>query len=141
MNRPSKHFRLVCWRLLYHVDVQKTLDRQDEVEACRHARLDLDKWDEGKARCPKEWAKLLVKRQRRLAWFNEHGKVPKGWTPPDPRDPRRSANKPIAAYLARRGFTVNEFNVRYALVPMRRKKGGHSPPWHAIYRVAAWLNT
>jgi hypothetical protein len=139
--KPTKHFRLVCWHLLYHVDVQKSLDRQDEIEACRHARFDLAKWDEGNARCPQEWAKLLAKRRRRLAWFRQHGKVPDGWTPPDAKDPRRTAHKPVAAYLARRGFTVNGFKARYALVPMRRKKGGHSPPWRAIYRVAAWLNT
>ena len=141
VNKPTKHFRLVCWRLLYHVDVQKNLNRQDEIDACLHSRLALDKWDAEKARCPKEWAKLVAKRQRRLAWFKEHDGVPDGWCPPDPKDPRRSANKPIAAYLARRGFTENEFNARFALVPIRRKKGGHSPPWHAIYRVSAWLNT
>jgi len=140
-KRPSKHFRLVCWRLLYHVDVQKTLDRQDEINACQHSYLALDKWDDEKARCPREWAKLLAKRQRRLAWFKEHGEVPEGWTPPDPNDPVRTAHKPIHAYLARRGFTRNEFNARFALVPMKRKKGGHAPPWRAIYRVAAWLNT
>ena len=141
MNRPIKHFRLVCWRLLYHIDVQKSLDRQDEIDACRHARFDLAKWDEEKARCPKEWAKLLAKRQRRLAWFRQHGKVPNGWTPPDPKDPRRSAHKPIHAFLARRGYSVDEFRIRYALVPLARKKGGHHPPMHAIYRAGAWLNT
>ena len=140
-NRPTKHFRLTTWRLLYHVDVQKSLDRQDEIDACRHARFDLAKWDEEKARCPKEWAKLLAKRQRRLAWFRQHGKVPNGWTPPDPKDPRRSAHKPIHAFLARRGYSVDEFRNRFALVAMKRKRGGHSPPWRAIYRAAAWLNT
>ena len=139
--KPTKHFRLVCWHLLYHVDVQKSLDRQDEIEACRHAQLDLDRWDEQNALFPREWTKLMAKRQRRLGWLKEHGSVEDGWTPSDPKDPRRSANKPIAAYLTRRGFTKNEFNARFALVPMRRKKGGHSPPWRAIYRVAAWLNT
>jgi hypothetical protein len=135
------HFRLVCWRLLYGVTVEKVLDRDDEIKACQHSRLDLAQWDEQKALCPREWEKLLAKRQRRLLWFRQHGSIPNGWTPPDPKDPRRSANKPIAAFLARRGFTRNEFNARFALVQMRRKKGGHSPPWHTIYRVAAWRST
>ena len=139
--KPTKHFRLVCWHLLYHVDVQKSLDRQDEIEACRHARLDLDRWDEQKALCPREWEKLLAKRQRRFLWFRQHGSVPNGWTPPDPKDPRRTAHKPIHAYLARRGYSMNEFRARFALVPVLRKKGGHSPPWHAIHRVAAWRKT
>jgi hypothetical protein len=116
--------------------VQKSLDRQDEVDACRHARLDLTGWDEQKTRFPREWAKLLAKRQRRLAWFTRHGAVPDGWTPPDPQDPRRTANKPVAAYLARRGLTLDEFHARYAYVPCWRVRKW--PNWHMIHRVSAW---
>ena len=72
MNKPTRHFRLTCWRLLYHVDVQKGLDHQDEVDACRHSHLPVEKWDEQKALFPREWAKLIAKRQRRLDWFNQH---------------------------------------------------------------------
>jgi hypothetical protein len=42
------------WRLLYHVDVQKTLTRQDEIDACQHSRLALDQWDKQKAMFPRE---------------------------------------------------------------------------------------
>jgi len=138
-NKPTKHFRLTCWWLLYKVAIEKILDSQDEVEACQHSRLNLNVWDEQKALFPREWAKVLAKRQRRLAWFRQHGKVPNGWTPPNPRDPRRTAHKPIHAFLARRGYSFDEFRNRYALVPLARKKGGHHPPWHAIYRIGTWL--
>jgi hypothetical protein len=107
LDAPSKHFRLVSWRLLYRVDVCKTLARQDELEACLHARLSLDKWDAQKALFPQEWPKLLAKRQRRLDWFFKHGSIEDGWTPPDPND-RRSANRPVAAYLARRKLTLED---------------------------------
>lgn len=140
LNRPTKHFRLVCWRLLYHLDVRKYLDRQDEIEACRHARLSLGRWDSEKIRCPKEWTKLLAKRLRRFVWFTEHGSIKPGWCPPDPQDPRRTANKPIAAYLARRHTTVHQFYAKNALLPMLRKKGGHRPNWKLIRRVCEWIN-
>jgi hypothetical protein len=140
-NKPTKHFRLTCWWLLYKVAIEKILDRQDEVDACQHSRLALDVWDEQKILFSRQWAKVLVKRQRRLDWFTEHGSIKPGWTPPDPRDPRRTAHKPIHAFLARRGYSVDEFRNRFALVAMKRKRGGHSPPWRAIYRAAAWLNT
>jgi hypothetical protein len=136
MSKPDRHFRLVLWRLLYGVAVEKVLVRDDEIEACRHARLDLVRWDEQKSRFPQEWAKLLAKRQRRRDWFEQYGAVPDGWTPPDPADPRRSANKPIAAYLARRGMTIDEFMARYSRVPCGR--GGKQPPWRMLQRVASW---
>ena len=138
MNKPTKHFRLTCWRLLYGVDVQKSLDRQDEIEACRHARLVLERWDEQKTLFPREWAKVLAKRQRRLDWFIEHGSVPDNRTPPDPKDPRRSTHKPIAAYLARRELTLEQFLARCRFIPMKRKKGGHKPNWPLIRRIMAW---
>jgi hypothetical protein len=139
MNRPTKHFRLTTWRLLYGVTVEKDLDRDDEIKACQHSRLALDQWDEQKVLCPREWEKLLAKRQRRLLWFRQHGSIPDGWTPPDPKDPRRSLNRPIGAYLGCRGYTVDEFMARYALVPIKRKKG-RQPPWKSIFQVARWLS-
>ena len=138
MNKPTKHFSLTCWRLLYKVAIDKVLDRQDEIEACRHSRLDLALWDAGKERWPREWAKVLAKRQRRFDWFTEHGSVPDGWCPPDPKDPRRSTNKPIASYLARRGLTLEEFRARYRYVPIKSKTGGRKPNWTLIRRVRAW---
>lgn len=139
VNAPTKHFRLVCWRLLYRVAVDEPLDRQHEIDACLHARLDLAAWDEQKARFPHQWAKLLAKRQRRLAWLQAHGSVPNGWTPPDPVDPRRTANKPIAAYLARRKLTLEEFNAKNGHIPL--KKSGHwVTKWHLFRRIRAWQN-
>jgi len=136
--RPSRHFSLVCWRLLFHVPVAKELDRQDELDACLHARLGVAVWDAGKALWPREWAKVLAKRQRRLDWFNKHGSVRDGWTPPDPKDPRRTSRKPVHAYLARRGLTLEEFRARYRYVPMKSKTGGRKPNWALIRRVRAW---
>ena len=138
MNKPTKHFRLTCWRLLYGVDVQKILDRQDEVDACQHSSLALDVWDEQKALFSRQWAKLIAKRQRRLDWVKEHGSVPDGWTPPDPNNPRRSSHKPIHAYLSRRGLTLDEFLAKYRFVPLKRKKGGHKPNWPLIRRFMDW---
>ena len=134
--KPTRHFRLVCWRLLYHVDVLKTLDRDDEEAACRHARFSLSTWNIERARCQREWTKLLAKRQRRLAWFQTHGSIDDGWTPPDPADPRRTANRPVCAYLARRGLTIDEFNAKYARVPCWRVRKW--PNWRMILRVSAW---
>jgi hypothetical protein len=138
MNKPTKHFRMVCWRLLYHVDVRKYLDRVDEIEQCRHARFSLDKWDAEKIRCPKEWTKVLAKRLRRFIWFTEHGSIKDGWTPPDPKDPRRTSHKPIHAYLARQGLTLEQFLAKYRFVPMKPKKGGHKPNWRLICRFLDW---
>lgn len=138
--RPSKHFSLICWRLLYGVAVHDTLNRQHEIDACRHARFDLARWDEQKAQFPREWTKLLAKRQRRLQCCQQHGSVPDGWTPPNPKDPRRTAHKPLHAYLARRGMTLEQFRAKYARVPMGKKKGGHQPPWKLIRRISAWLD-
>jgi hypothetical protein len=140
-NRPTKHFRLTVWRLLYHVDVVKSLDRQDEIDACRHGRLDLAKWDEEKTRCPKQWTKLLAKRQRRLSWFKEYGSVPDGWTPPDPKDPLRTSHRPVHAYLARRGLTFDEFVSRYGLIPTWRKKGRRQPNWKLILKIVEWTES
>jgi hypothetical protein len=141
-NKPSKHFRLTCWRLLYHLDVQKPLDRQDEIDACGHSHHDLDRWDEQKARFPREWAKVLVKRQRRLDWFTEHGSVPDGWTPPDPKDPRRTSHKPIHAYLARRKLTLEEFEAENGHIPLKSKKyrGRSKTNWHVHRRIRTWQN-
>ena len=137
--RPSKHFRLVSWRLLYRVAVNETLVRRHEIDACLHARLDLAAWDEQKAQFPHQWAKLLAKRQRRLAWLQAHGSVPNGWTPPDPADPRRTANKPIAAYLARRKLTLAEFIAKNGWVPLKCKKWGQPENnWHLLRRIRAW---
>ena len=137
-NRPSKHFRLVCWRLLYHVDVRKYLDRQDEIEVCRHARLSLDKWDAEKIRCPKEWTKLLAKRLRRFIWFTEHGSIKDGWTPPTSAD-RRTANKPIHAYLARRNLTLEEFEAKNGHIRLKSKKYGiPETNWHLYRRIRGW---
>jgi hypothetical protein len=138
MNKPTRHFRLTCWWLLYKVAIEKILDRQDEVEACQHSRLNLNVWDEQKALFPREWAKVLAKRQRRLDWFTEHGSVPDSWTPPDPNDPRRTSHKPIQAYLSRLGLTLEEFMAKYRFVPIRPKKGGHKPNWPLIRRIMAW---
>jgi hypothetical protein len=139
MKTPSKHFRLVCWRLLYGTHIEATLDRQHEIDACRHARLDLANWDAQKALFPREWAKLLAKRQRRLDWFTTHGTVPDGWTPPDPMDAKRSSHVPLQAYLARRGLTLAQFRAKYGKVEMGRKTGGHRTPWMLLRRIAAWI--
>jgi hypothetical protein len=136
-HRPTRHFRLVCWRLLYHVDVQKTLDRPAELVACEHARLPIDKWDAEKVRCRREWDKLLAKRERRHAWFKAHGSVPDGWTPPDPKDPRRTANRPIRAYLARRGLTLEQALAKYSLVRAEGSRG--KPDRQVVSRLAEWL--
>jgi hypothetical protein len=138
LNKPTKHFRLTCWRLLYGVDVQKSLDRQDEVDACQHSRLALDVWDEQKILFPRQWAKVLAKRQRRLDWFTEHGSIKDDWTPPDPKDPRRTSHKPVHALLARHGLTLDAFMAKYHFVPIRPKKGGHKPNWPLIRRIMAW---
>jgi hypothetical protein len=132
MDRPSKHFRLTAWRILYHVPVEKILDRQDEIDACRHARLDLARWDEMKARWPHEWSRLLAKRQRRLDWFKQHGSIEPGWCPPDAND-RRTANRPVRAYLARRGWTMVGYEAAEA--GHCRNKG---PSTHVVERVTRW---
>lgn len=129
----------MCWRLLYRLDVTKELDRYDEFEACRRARMAVSVWDLYKAAYPREWAKLLAKRQRRLAWFLLYGSIPNGWTPPDPKDPRRTSNRPIHAYLRRRGMTLYDFLEKNGHIPLGGKTGGKQPNWAVIERVQAWL--
>lgn len=133
---PSRHTRLVCWRLVYHVDPIRDLTSEDENAACAHARLALEYWNALKVACPREWAKILGKRARRKAWLEAHGSIPEGWSPPDPND-RRTANKPIKAYLARHKMSVEwlklilseEFSSRQA-----------APNWIALNRVVRWLS-
>lgn len=137
-NRPSRHFMLTLWFMLYRIELQKTLDRDDELAACNHTRLGLDRWDMEKAWFPRQWDKLIAKRQRRRDWFDLHGEVPDGWTPPDPLDPRRTANKPMAAYLARRRITLDQFRAQYSWMAVIPKKGGKQPPWKMILRVSSW---
>jgi len=133
-NIPGRHFRLTCWRLLYHVPVEKLLDRQDEIDACLHSRLDVARWDAGKTQWPLEWAKVLAKRQRRLEWFQQHGSVPPGWCPPDPADPRRTANKPLGAYMARRHYSLEGF-----LAAESGCGANGRPSEHVADRITRWL--
>lgn len=102
-SRVSKHVRLVCWWLVYRVDPARNLIPEDETAACAHAKMPLERWEATKSDHPREWEKVLSKRARRRAWLEENGTVPDGWTPPDPSD-GRTANRPISAYLARRGM-------------------------------------
>ena len=139
-ERPNRHYMLVLWKLLYRIDVQtETLHGLDEIVACLHSKLDINLWNEQKRRFPREWDKMLKKRERRLAWFNQHGSVPDGWTPPDPNDPRRTANKPIHAYLARRKLTLEEFNATNGHIPLKSKLyGAPETNWHLHRRIRAW---
>ena len=52
--------------------------------------------------------------KRRLAWFKQHGSIDDGWTPPDPKDPRRTAYRPLHAYLAHQGLTVETAYAKYS---------------------------
>jgi len=125
---PNRHHRLVCWYLVYRINLETNLQAEDETAACVHCHLDPLEWNLVKAQWPRIWEKVLAKRQRRLDWHLKHGTVPDGWTPPDPKD-RRSANRPIAAYLALRGMTIDEFDARNAWLSGRSKTGGHKRPW------------
>jgi hypothetical protein len=47
---------------------------------------------------------MLSKREWRFRWFIKHGKVPNGWTPPDPKDPhsRKYPKRALAARLPKK---------------------------------------
>ena len=47
---------------------------------------------------------MLAKRERRFRWYQKHGKVPDGWTPPDPKDPhsRKYPKRALAATLPKK---------------------------------------
>ena len=51
-----------------------------------------------------QWERMLSKRERRFRWYQKHGKVPDGWTPPDPKDPhsRKYPKRALAATLPKK---------------------------------------
>jgi hypothetical protein len=51
-----------------------------------------------------QWELMLAKRERRFRWYQKHGKVPDGWTPPDPKDPhsRKYPKRALAATLPKK---------------------------------------
>ena len=114
MRRPTdKHFRLVCWSLTYDVppDVR---DIEPHIgAACDHAKMALREFQQARRKWPREFAKVLAKRERRRKWLKRHRTIRPGWTPTDPRD-GRTGNFPHAALAARR--RVRSWKLRRLLV-------------------------
>ena len=61
-------------------------------------------WARDRADFQSQWERMLAKRERRFRWFIKHGKVPNGWTPPDPNDPhsRKYPKRALAARLPKK---------------------------------------
>lgn len=122
---PSKHFRLVCWFLIYKVPPRVTDWRSFVPKACQHAKMPAAAFEAASRRWPRELKKVAEKRRRRLAWLKAHGAVPGGWTPPDPKD-RRTANYPAAAMLARMSLETLRRHLKTEY-PELFGGGGHDP--------------
>jgi hypothetical protein len=61
-------------------------------------------WARDRADFQSQWERMLAKRERRFRWYQKHGKVPDGWTPPDPNDhhSRKYPKRALAARLPKK---------------------------------------
>ena len=61
-------------------------------------------WARDRADFKSQWERMLAKRERRFRWYQKHGAVPDGWTPPDPKDPhsRKYPKRALAATLPKK---------------------------------------
>lgn len=124
-QRP-RNVALVLWRLHYHLAVEvEEITEAHERAACGHCKMKWEKWQRFKTTpwFPREWEKLLAKRARRRAYFLEHGHVPNGWTPPDPKD-KRTARRPVEAWRWRK-------KVAPRLIPIKKPWGPGYHRWLA----------
>ena len=104
-RRPcTKRFRLALWWLIYRLSVLDGINRETEELARKHCKYNEADWARDRADFQSQWERMLAKRERRFRWFVKHGKVPNGWTPPDPQDPhsRKYPKRALAARLPKK---------------------------------------
>ena len=104
-RRPcTKRFRLALWWLVYRLPVLDGINRETEELARKHCKYSEEAWARDRADFQSQWERMLAKRERRFRWFIKHGKVPDGWTPPDPKDPhsRKYPKRALAARLPKK---------------------------------------
>ena len=86
-RRPcTKRFRLALWWLVYRLPVLDGINRETEELGRKHCKYSEEAWARDRADFQSQWERMLAKRERRFRWYQKHGKVPDGWTPPDPKD-------------------------------------------------------
>ena len=80
------------------------INRETEESARKHCKYSEEAWARDRADFQSQWERMLAKRERRFRWYQKHGKVPDGWTPPDPNDPRsrRYPKRALAATLPKK---------------------------------------
>jgi len=70
--------------MLYRIPIEDELTTDAESVAITHCKYrgGWTGWLEHKERFPKQFARMIIKRGLRLAWYQRHGSIPKGWCPP-----------------------------------------------------------
>ena len=104
-KRPcTKRFRLALWWLLYRLPVLDGVNKGTEELARKHCKYSKQDWARDRTDFQSQWERMLSKREWRFRWFIKHGKVPNGWTPPDPNDPhsRKYPKRALAARLPKK---------------------------------------
>ena len=79
----------------YRLPVLDGINKETEELARKHCKYSEEAWARDRAEFQSQWERMLAKRERRFRWYQKHGKVPDGWTPPDPKDhtPRNIPNE------------------------------------------------
>ena len=101
-RRPcTKRFRLALWWLVYRLPVLDGINRETEELTRKHCK---EAWARDRADFQPQWERMRAKRERRFWWYQKHGKVPDGWTPPDAKDPhsRKYPKRALAATLPKK---------------------------------------
>ena len=104
-RRPcTKRFRLALWWFVYRLPVLDGINRETEEVGRKHCKYSEAAWARDRADFRSQWDRMLAKRERRFRWYQKHGKVPDGWTPPDPNDPhsRKYPQRALAARLPKK---------------------------------------
>ena len=104
-RRPcTKRFRLALWWLIYRLPVLDGINKETEELARKHCKYSEVDWARDRADFQSQWERMLSKRERRFRWYQKHGKVPHGLTPPDPKEPysRKYPKRALAARLPKK---------------------------------------
>ena len=104
-RRPcNKRFRLALWWLTYRLPVLDGVNKETEELARKHCKYSEADWARDREDFQSQWERMLSKRERRFRWYQKRGKVPDGWTPPDPNDPhsRKYPKRALAATLPKK---------------------------------------
>ena len=103
-RKCTKKFRLALWWLTYRLHVLEDINPESEEAARRHCKYSSQDWDQDRVDFKQQWNRMLAKRKRRFDWLRNHGSVPDGWTPPDPKDPhsRKYPQRALAARLPKK---------------------------------------